>query len=129
MGGKMKVKLLSFGFKYSVPEEVNFMWDVRFLPNPYWDEALRSKTGLEDEVSDYVVGSAEGQGFIKLIKPLLLYITNQNISNKNDELVIAVGCTGGRHRSVAMVEVMNKFIKLMPVQLECTHRDIERDAQ
>ena len=129
MDEKMKVRLISFGYKYGIPEGVNFLWDVRFLPNPYWDEELRPKTGLEDVVSNYIVGSEEGQGFINLLKPLLLYLTKQNIVKDKGELVIALGCTGGRHRSVAMAEVLKDVLTLMPVKLECIHRDIERDAE
>ena len=125
---KLRVKLFSFGFKYGQPEGMNFLWDVRFLPNPFWVEDLRPKTGLEYEVSDYVIGSAEGQNFIKLIKPLLLFLAQQNSAAEKKELALAVGCTGGRHRSVAVVEVLKDLLQMMPVELQCDHRDIDKDA-
>lgn len=125
---KLSVKLSSFGFKYGQPEGMNYLWDVRFLPNPYWVGELRPKTGLEHDVSDYVIGSAEGQNFIKLIKPLLLFLAQQNSAAGKKELKLAVGCTGGRHRSVAVVEVLKDLLQMMPVELQCDHRDIAKDA-
>lgn len=127
--GKMKVRLLSFGFKYGIPENINYLWDVRFLPNPYWVDALRPMTGRDHEVSNYVIGSDEGRAFVTLIKPLILYLVQQNSSAEKEEIVLAVGCTGGRHRSVAVVEVLCDLLKMMPCLLQCEHRDIERDLQ
>lgn len=125
---KLIVKLSSFGFKYGQPEGMNYLWDVRFLPNPFWVDELRPKTGLENEVSDYVIGSAEGQNFIKLIKPLLLFLAQQNSTAGKKELRLGVGCTGGRHRSVAVVEVLKDLLQMMPVELQCDHRDITKDT-
>ncbi len=125
---KLHVELISFGFKYAPPEDANYLWDVRFLPNPYWDKELRPKTGVEHEVSDYVIGSAEGQSFIKLIKPLLLFLVQQSIAAKKEELKFAIGCTGGRHRSVAVVEVLKDLLRMMPVTLHSSHRDIGKDS-
>lgn len=125
---KLNVKLSSFGFKYGSPGGSNFLWDVRFLPNPYWVEELRSQTGLEHEVSDFVLGSAEGQNFLKLVKPLLLFVVQQNIAAGKNNLNLAIGCTGGRHRSVAVVEVLCDLLRIMPVELQCDHRDIGKDA-
>jgi len=125
---KIVVNLVSFGFKYGEPSSVNFIWDVRFLPNPYWQEELRSLTGLEHDVSDFVVASSAGHNFINLMKPLLLYLVQQNISASKEEITIAVGCTGGRHRSVAMVEVFKDILQMMPVTLAVSHRDIDKDS-
>lgn len=125
---KIKVHLVSFGFKHGSPSKVNFIWDVRFLPNPYWVEELRAKNGLENEVSDYVVASPEGNNFIKLMKPMLLFLVQQNIAAEKDELTLAVGCTGGRHRSVAVVEVIQDILQMMPIELQTTHRDIGKES-
>lgn len=125
---KLNVNLISFGFKYDPPKDANYLWDVRFLPNPYWQEELRPLTGLKQEVSDFVIGSDEGQGFIKLIKPLLLFLVQQNIVAQKKELYLAIGCTGGRHRSVAVVEVIKDLLQMMPVKLQCDHRDILKDG-
>jgi UPF0042 nucleotide-binding protein len=121
---KMKVKLISFGFKYGVPQDLHYLWDVRCLPNPYWVDELRPGTGLDHDVSEYVIGSAAGRDFIKLLKPLLIYLVQQNKAAEKKELTMAVGCTGGRHRSVAIVEVLCDILKVLPVDLQCEHRDI-----
>ncbi len=125
---KLNVTLISFGFKYDPPKDANYLWDVRFLPNPYWDEALRPQTGLKHEVSDYVIGSAEGQSFIKLIKPLLFFLVQQNIAAEKKHLNLAIGCTGGRHRSVAVAEVIKDLLQVLPVNLQSDHRDIDKDT-
>ena len=78
-------------------------------------------------MSEYVIGSAEGRSFIKQLKPLLLYLVQQNRVAEKDELVLAVGCTGGRHRSVAVTEVLYDLLKMVSADLEMEHRDIERD--
>jgi UPF0042 nucleotide-binding protein len=123
----MKIKLISFGFKYGSPDNVNYLWDVRFLPNPYWVDELRAKTGCDHEVSEYVIGSSEGHSFIKQLKPFLLYLVQQNKVAEKDELVLAIGCTGGKHRSVAVAEVINDILKTMSFEIEMEHRDIDRE--
>lgn len=123
----MRIKLISFGYKYGYPDNVNYLWDVRFLPNPYWVDELRPKTGCEHDVSEYVIGSSEGHGFIKQLKPFLLYLVQQNKAAEKEELVLAVGCTGGRHRSVAVTEVLYDILRTLSYDLEMEHRDIERD--
>lgn len=122
-----KIKVLSFGYKYGTPENVNYLYDVRFLPNPHWVEELRPKTGRDQEVSDYVIGSDAAHGFFRQLKPFLLYIVQQNIISGKDELVLAVGCTGGRHRSVAVAEVISDLLTTTPAEVTCEHRDIDRD--
>ncbi len=123
----MNIKLISFGYKYGTPENVNYLWDVRFLPNPYWVEELRSRDGRDHEVSEYVIGSAEGHSFIKQLKPMLLYLVQQNKVAEKDEIILAVGCTGGRHRSVAVAEVVSDQLKTISSQVTVEHRDIARD--
>lgn len=125
---KLQVHIVSFGFKYGAPANANFIWDVRFLPNPYWEEELRSKTGLENEVSDYVVASPAGHSFIKLLKPMLFFLVQQNITADKEDITIAVGCTGGRHRSVAVAEVLHDMLKMMPVGVSIDHRDIGKES-
>jgi UPF0042 nucleotide-binding protein len=125
---KFTVNLVSFGFKHGSIDDVNFIWDVRFLPNPYWVDELRPKNGLDNSVSDYVVASSEGHSFIKLLKPMLLFLIQQNIAAKKETLAIAVGCTGGKHRSVAVVEVLKDILQMMPVELTVHHRDIEKES-
>lgn len=123
----LHVVLFSFGYKYGIPSDINHLWDVRFLPNPYWVDALRSRTGLETDVADYVVGSAAGKEFLRLIEPLLLFLVEKNTLSEKQELHVAVGCTGGRHRSVAIVEALQGFLQKQSVKLTVFHRDIEKD--
>ena len=125
----MKVTLISFGFKYGVPKELTFLWDVRSLPNPHWVDELRPKTGLDQEISRYVLASEEGSRFLKLLQPLVLFLVEQNIVAGKKTMVMGVGCTGGRHRSVAIVEALGKTLKPLPVELQWLHRDIDKDAR
>ncbi len=125
---KLKVVLCSFGFKYGVPKDINMLWDVRFLPNPYWEEELRLKNGMDNDVSDYVVGSSEGRSFLKLLRPFILFLVQQNVSAGKDFMKLAVGCTGGRHRSVAVAEVLKDILQVLPVELHVEHGDIDKDS-
>jgi RNase adapter protein RapZ len=122
----LHITLFSFGFKYGLPGDINLLWDVRFLPNPYWVESLRPLTGLEKSVADYVLRSAEGREFIKLIEPLVLFLVEKNILAEKKELHLAVGCTGGRHRSVAVAQALREILQKQPVELTVFHRDIEK---
>ena len=123
----LHVTLFSFGFKYGLPGDVNLLWDVRFLPNPYWVDALRARTGLDRDVADYVVGSAPGKEFLQLIEPLVLFLVRMNRQARKEELRLAVGCTGGRHRSVAVVEALSTLLRKQPVGLTVFHRDREKE--
>lgn len=125
----LRVILYSFGFKYGTPADANLVWDVRFLPNPYWVEELRTKTGKVSEVAEYVLLSAEGQAYLAHLKPLLAFLVEQNREVGKKTLRIAIGCTGGRHRSVAVAEKLAAFLADYPVDLTTFHRDIERDGQ
>jgi len=125
---QLKVVLFSFGFKYGAPADVNVLWDVRFLPNPYWVEKLRPKTGLADEVAAYVLESDEGKGFVTLLDPMITFLVEQNRAAGKKSMRIAVGCTGGRHRSVALTESLIGIIENLPIELTVFHRDIERDG-
>lgn len=122
----LHVTLFSFGFKYGIPEDINLLWDVRFLPNPYWVDALRSRTGQDRDVADYVAGSTSGKEFLQLIEPVVLFFVKMNSLAKKEELHLAVGCTGGRHRSVAVVEALQQILQTQPVELTVFHRDIEK---
>lgn len=124
---RMQVVLFSFGFKYGAPADVNMLLDVRFLPNPYWVDDLRPDTGLVAEVAAYVLESDEGKDFIALLKPMITFLVEQNRMAEKKQLRIAVGCTGGRHRSVALIEALVKAVEIMSVDLSFFHRDIDRD--
>jgi UPF0042 nucleotide-binding protein len=126
---QLRVVLFSFGFKYGAPVDVNLVWDVRFLPNPYWDEKLRPKTGKVREVADYVLQSDEGKSFFLHLEPILQFLVEKNTTAGKQTLRIAIGCTGGRHRSVAVIEKIAVFLSKFPVELTVFHRDIERDGE
>ncbi len=125
---KLRVVLFSFGFKYGTPVGVNLVWDVRFLPNPYWQDHLRPKTGLVEEVADYVLESEEGIAFLEQLKPMLKFLVEKNIAAGKRSLNIGIGCTGGCHRSVAVTEAIAQYMMDLSVDLSVFHRDIERDG-
>ncbi len=125
--GQLRVVLFSFGFKYGTPVDINQLWDVRFLPNPYWVPELRAKNGKERDVAEYVVASEAGGIFWHHLQPLLLFLIQENSAAGKKVLRIGVGCTGGRHRSVAIVEKMAALLAEQAVQLTVFHRDIARD--
>ena len=110
-----RINVLSFGFKYGIPLHADVVMDVRFLPNPYWQEDLRPKSGLEKEVSTYVVDSDQGREFLQLLVPLLLSVAD-GMAQTGRELRIGIGCTGGRHRSVAVVEALAALREQLPRQ-------------
>lgn len=119
------LSLFSFGFKHG-PPEADLVWDVRFLPNPYWVESLRDKTGLETAVAAHALENSIGQEFLELLKPMLLFLVRHHKSGKRDCLRIGIGCTGGRHRSVAVVENLRKWFDSEGIDLTVFHRDIEK---
>lgn len=124
----MKLTLYSFGFKHGYPD-ANIAWDVRFLPNPYWEEHLREHTGLKEQIAHYVLDNATGQEFLKQLAPLLILTLNSHKTGGREELRCAIGCTGGRHRSVAVVEHLRGVLTdILGREDELTvyHRDIEK---
>lgn len=125
---QMRVVLFSFGFKYGTPLDVNVVWDIRFLPNPYWVEELRPRTGKDQSVAEYVLDSQEGKTFFQLLTPLLSFLVEQNEAAGKDSLRIGIGCTGGRHRSVAVTEKLAALLTAQPVELTVFHRDIGKDG-
>jgi UPF0042 nucleotide-binding protein len=124
---QLRVILFSFGFKYGMPIDINQLWDVRFLPNPYWVPELRGKNGKEPDVAEYVLASQAGRNFWQHLQPLLLFLVKENLAADKHTLRIAIGCTGGRHRSVAVIEKIAALLSEQPIQLTVFHRDIARD--
>ena len=122
----MKVILHSFGFKHGYPE-AEVVWDVRFLPNPYWVEELRSSSGLEQPVADYVLNNPTGRDFLEHLTPLLSFLLESHRAAGRREITLAVGCTGGRHRSVAVTDYLQKILARSEFELNVYHRDITRE--
>jgi len=126
----LSITLMSFGFKYGVPLEADLMYDVRFLPNPHFIPDLRPKTGKDEEVYDYVMQFEESQTTEKKIQEFLEFSIPLFEKEGKTYLVAAIGCTGGKHRSVTLVRAVEKFMqKNMPdYSVNIRHRDIEKDV-
>lgn len=120
-----RVELVSFGFKNGVPIDADIVMDVRFLPNPYYDEKLRELRGTDEKVYDFVMNQPATEDFYKLFMNLIEYSLPGYRREGKSSLTIAIGCTGGHHRSVALVERMNKQIEALGYPVNLTHRDID----
>ncbi|WP_096156658.1 MULTISPECIES: RNase adapter RapZ [Bacillus] len=120
-----KVNVVSFGFKYGTPIDADLMFDVRFLPNPHYIDHMRPMTGLDEEVSSYVLKWSETQKFIEKLSDLLAFMLPYYKREGKSQLVIAIGCTGGQHRSVTLAEYFTKHLQT-EYDTIVTHRDIER---
>ena len=125
-GSSMTVHCMSFGFKFGVPMEADLVMDVRCLPNPFYEPELRQKTGLEPQVRDYVMDNPQTQGFISRYMELLNYLLPLYQQEGKSQLVVAVGCTGGHHRSVALAQYTCACLNQRGVKATVTHRDIQR---
>ncbi len=119
------VNVLSFGYKYGIPIDADLVFDIRFLPNPHYIDALRPKTGLEEDVSEYVMQWSETKEFLEKLLDLLTFMLPLYKREGKSQLVIAVGCTGGKHRSVAIAEYIGKVIA-KDYHTRISHRDIEK---
>ena len=122
----MMVQCMSFGFKYGYPSEADIVMDVRCLPNPYYVDALRSRTGLESEVRDYVLDRDETREFQRRLYDLIDYMLPLYRNEGKSQLVIAIGCTGGRHRSVCLTEELARHIGDGGQRVMVNHRDIQK---
>ena len=122
----LQVNVLSFGFKYGLPIEADMVFDVRFLPNPYYDPELRTKTGREREVKDYIFRHESAMEFLRRLGELITFLVPQYVEEGKHTLTIAVGCTGGRHRSVAVAEALAGLINELGQSAEVIHRDADK---
>jgi len=125
----MIVNIVSFGFKYGIPIECDLVFDVRFIPNPYYIDSMRNKTGKEEVVRDYVMGFAETTDFLTKLEDLLDFLIPNYIKEGKSQLVIGVGCTGGRHRSVAISEALFSYLCGKQHRVFIDHRDIDKDGR
>ena len=122
------VTILSFGFKYGIPSDSDIVMDVRFLPNPYYDLNLRPKTGNDKEIQDFVMKHKESQEFIDKLEDMLTFLIPNYISEGKNQLVISIGCTGGKHRSVTLAnELYKRLSEQTGFGLKIEHRDITKD--
>lgn len=120
------VHIITFGFKHGMPIDADLVFDVRFLPNPHYVDSLRPKTGLDSEVSDYVLKWSETQQFIQKLSDLLLYMLPHYKREGKRQLVLAIGCTGGKHRSVTLGEYYKELFSEHGFYTYVTHRDVEK---
>ena len=123
------VTILSFGFKYGIPADSDLVFDVRFLPNPYYVEGLRAKTGNDKEIQDYVLQFKEAHEFLDKLEDMINFLIPNYIAEGKNQLVISIGCTGGKHRSVTLAnELYKRMADKKEYGLKIEHRDIGKDA-
>ena len=124
--GKLSVNVVSFGFKYGIPLEADLVFDVRFLPNPFYVPELKHKTGMDSEVYDYVFSFPQTKTFIDKLEGMLSFLLPLYAEEGKSTLVIAVGCTGGHHRSVSVARCMASYLTALGYPAFENHRDITR---
>jgi UPF0042 nucleotide-binding protein len=126
-GAGLQVSVVTFGFKYGLPIEADLVFDTRFLPNPHWVDELRSLPGTDVRVRDYVLGHEEAKGLMRRIEDLLEFVLPGFVREGKHYLTVAVGCTGGRHRSVVFGEEIARFMQDLGYAAAVHHRDLERE--
>ena len=123
------ITVMSFGFKYGIPQDADLVFDVRFLPNPYYIDTLREKTGNEAEVQDYVMQNDKGRIFLDKLKDMMEFLIPNYILEGKNQLVIAIGCTGGKHRSVTLANALYQLLdQEASYGVRIEHRDIGKDS-
>lgn len=123
------VTIVSFGFKYGIPSDSDLVLDVRFLPNPYYFDELRTKNGNDPEVQEYVMSFAEAGSFLDKLEDMLNFLLPNYILEGKNQLVISIGCTGGKHRSVTLANALyERMKKYDDYGFKIEHRDIEKDS-
>lgn len=123
------ITILSFGFKYGIPMDSDLVFDVRFLPNPYYDADLKHQTGNDKPVRDYVMSSSQADEFLNKLYDMLAFLIPNYILEGKNQLVISIGCTGGKHRSVTLANELYGRMGSLKYGLKVEHRDIEKDAR
>ena len=123
----LRATVMSFGFKYGIPVDADLVADLRFLPNPYWDSKLKDLTGLDAAVNDYVVASDQAQEFLTKYAELIDLVEDGYLREGKRFVTIAMGCTGGKHRSVAMAENLSARLVKSGVEVRVVHRDLGRE--
>ena len=123
----MNVSVISFGFKHGLPLEADLVFDVRFLPNPFYIDTLREQTGLDEPVRSYLFGYQQTRDFMTYLERLLDFLLPQYVEEGKTALVIAIGCTGGHHRSVTLTRVFAEYVRSLGYRVKENHRDMSRD--
>ncbi|BAN02480.1 RNase adapter RapZ [Ilumatobacter coccineus] len=125
-GSRLQIAVESFGFKHGLPLDADMVMDVRFLPNPHWQEELRPLTGHDPKVRDHVIETAAGSEFVDRLDDMLGWLVPHYEAEGRSYLTLAIGCTGGRHRSVAIAEEMASRLRARGAAVRATHRDVAR---
>lgn len=124
------ITILSFGFKYGIPADSDLVFDVRFLPNPFYIEELRYKSGNDKEIQDFVLQYKEAHEFLDKLEDMINFLIPNYIAEGKNQLVVSIGCTGGKHRSVTLAnELFKRYEKNRQIGLKIEHRDIEKDTK
>ncbi len=123
----MGISIVSFGYKRGVPPESDLLFDTRFLPNPFFVDTLRGRSGLDREVIDYLEAMPEYREFRARIVDMLAFLIPQYLREGKSYLTVAIGCTGGRHRSVAMAEAVSQALRARGYEVKASHRDLEKE--
>lgn len=122
------ITLVSFGFKYGIPSDADLVFDVRFLPNPYYLPELRPKTGNDEQVYNFVMDCEAAKEFLEKLTGMVTFLIPNYIIEGKNQLVIAIGCTGGKHRSVTLANALGRELQKLDYSMKLEHRDIEKDA-
>jgi len=131
-GGTFKgliVRIISFGFKYGIPMDCDLVFDVRFIPNPYYIHELKPKTGLDNDVAKYVMSFSETKVFLNKLSNMIQFLIPYYVKEGKTQLIIGIGCTGGRHRSVAIAQKLYSRLRKNDYSTVIEHRDIDRDGK
>lgn len=123
----LSITIITFGYKYGIPIDSDLIFDVRFLPNPFYLDKLRDTTGLDDEVKNFVLSHETTKGFISRFKELILFLIPEYIKEGKVSLIISFGCTGGKHRSVVIGEEVKKILENYGYKTTIFHRDIRKE--
>ena len=123
----LQVNVVSFGFKYGIPVDADLLADMRFLPNPYWVPELRDQTGRDAAVANYVMGRPDAQLFLDRYVPVIETLSDGYLREGKRFMTVAIGCTGGKHRSVAMTEEITRRLIALGMDARATHRDLGRE--
>lgn len=123
------ITILSFGFKYGIPMDSDLVFDVRFLPNPFYDAVLKPQTGNDQPVRDFVMKSDNAVTFLNKLEDMIRFLIPNYITEGKNQIVISIGCTGGKHRSVTLANELGNRISSMEYGLKVEHRDIDKDAK
>ena len=126
-GRSLLITVMSFGFKYGLPLDSDLVVDVRFLPNPHYTDDLRPKTGEDAEVENFVMRFPETRSFINKLSDLLLFLLPYYVKEGKSHLVVSIGCTGGKHRSVALSRKVGEILSSEGYKVSVRHRDINRE--